>query len=159
MIKYNLHCKSSSCDNKQPFDGWFQNSKAYDEQKIGGLLTCPYCGSGNVDKSLMSPAIKDSKKTNHNASDEINKINSVKTETKNINYTADQIMTVLRTIKKEVETNADFVGNNFVDEARAIKSGHAEERPIYGNAQSEEIEELQDEGIQVSTIPWLQDDH
>ena len=44
-------------------------------------------------------------------------------------------------------------------EARAIKSGEAKDRPIYGQAEPNKIEELKDEGIEVSAIPWIQDDH
>ena len=45
------------------------------------------------------------------------------------------------------------------ENAKAINSGKAKNRAIYGHAKPEKIEELKDEGIEVSTIPWIQDDH
>ena len=66
---------------------------------------------------------------------------------------------MLRTIKKEIQKKAEFVGDKFVEEARAINLGESKERSIYGNAKSEEIDQLKEEGIEVTTVPWIQDDH
>ena len=53
MIKYNLKCMSGSCNDASAFDGWFQSINAFEEQKISGLLTCPYCGGNKIVKNLM----------------------------------------------------------------------------------------------------------
>ena len=165
MIKYNLKCMTNNCKSRQSFDGWFENSNAFEKQKNQGYLTCPYCGSSDVSKNLMSPSIKSSKNHTHNYIENgndmsepnyLSNLNSKKNK-KDINY--NDVITVLRTLKKEVQDKADYVGTNFVKEARSIKSGKAEKRPIYGKADTDKIEELRDEGIEVSTIPWIQDDH
>ena len=43
---------------------------------------------------------------------------------------SNELHTIL-SIKKEIEKNAEYVGNKFVKEARAIKSGEAKDRPIW----------------------------
>ena len=163
MIKYNLRCNSNLCANKEPFDGWFENMKAYEDQKRIGLLSCPYCGGGNVVKNLMSPSIKSSKKINSTIENEQdNERGSSQNEVgkKPVSESpVNDAIAVLRSIRKEIEKNAEYVGKRFVKEARAIHSGKAKERPIYGHADSNKIEELKDEGINISSIPWVQDDH
>ena len=37
MIKYNLRCNSNLCANREPFDGWFENIQAYEDQKRKGF--------------------------------------------------------------------------------------------------------------------------
>jgi hypothetical protein len=52
MIKYQLKCS----DNHE-FEGWFDSSTAYDEQKKKGWIGCPICDSVKVDKAIMAPSI------------------------------------------------------------------------------------------------------
>jgi len=53
-----------------------------------------------------------------------------------------------------VAKNAEYVGDNFVSEVRSIHYDKKKKRNIYGNATFEETKELQEEGIDVATIPW-----
>ena len=57
MIKYQLRCR---CNHE--FEGWFPDSKEYKRQKNKGLINCPMCDSTAVDKAIMAPAVKTSKK-------------------------------------------------------------------------------------------------
>jgi hypothetical protein len=52
MIHYQLHCAGG-----HDFDGWFRDSAAYDAQAKAGFVECPTCGSTEVSKRLMAPAI------------------------------------------------------------------------------------------------------
>ena len=165
MIKYNLKCISDSCNNASSFDGWFQNISAFEEQKISGLLTCPFCGGNEIVKNLMSPSIKSTGKItkdlhleNINEKDLSDK-NLIDSKNKKNKVSFNEVHTILRSIKKEIEKNAEYVGKKFVKEVRAIKSGEAKDRPIYGHAEPKKIEELKDEGIEISSVPWIQDDH
>ena len=165
MIKYNLKCISNSCKNSASFDGWFQSISAFEDQKISGLLTCPYCGGNDIVKNLMSPSIKSTAQNKkslplENPSEkDVSVKNLLDNKGKNNKIASNELHTILRSIKKEIEKNAEYVGNKFVKEARAIKSGEAKDRPIYGHAEPKKIEELKNEGIEVSAIPWIQDDH
>ena len=109
MIKYNLKCMTNNCKSRQSFDGWFENSNAFEKQKNQGYLTCPYCGSSDVSKNLMSPSIKSSKNRTQNYIENgndmseptyLSNLNSKKNK-KDINY--NDVITVLRTLKKEVQ--------------------------------------------------------
>ena len=61
----------------------------------------------------------------------------------------------LNELRDYVEKNAEYVGDNFVSEARSIHYDKKNVRSIYGKATPEQTEELMDEGIEVSTIPWV----
>jgi len=58
-------------------------------------------------------------------------------------------------IRKDVETNSEYVGNNFVTEARAMNDGDAPERSIYGEASLDEAKSLVDEGVPVVPLPFI----
>ena len=158
MIKYQLKCKTSFCFNEKEFDGWFKSIEAYENQKLQGLINCPICGSDNVVKSLTTPSLKINK---NKTSDNKNKQH--KNLKNNVNFLAnenpDNISTLLRTLKREVQKNSTFVGYEFVSQVRSMKEGKIKEKPIHGQATNKEIQELSDEGIDVVNIPWISDDH
>ena len=57
-----------------------------------------------------------------------------------------------------IKKNLDYVGENFSYEARSIHyNSKKKSRGIYGKATKEEIKELNEEGIQTQTIPWIKD--
>ena len=58
-------------------------------------------------------------------------------------------------LRRHVETNCDYVGPGFAEEARKIHYGEVDPRGIYGEATKEESHELAEEGISVGRIPWL----
>ena len=47
MIRYTLRC-----DKSHSFESWFQDSSAYDQQVKRKLVTCPVCGSAEVEKAM-----------------------------------------------------------------------------------------------------------
>ena len=54
-----------------------------------------------------------------------------------------------------IEKNYEDVGSNFAQEARSIHYDNKNSKGIYGKATAEETDELLDEGIEVTTIPWI----
>ncbi len=58
-------------------------------------------------------------------------------------------------LRRQVETNCDYVGNRFAEEARRIHYGESDQRGIYGEASADDAKDLADEGIEVNQIPWL----
>ena len=58
MIKYLLNCKNCSLE----FESWFASSKEFDKLKKLKLLNCQSCESINVEKSLMTPNLLNTKK-------------------------------------------------------------------------------------------------
>ena len=57
--------------------------------------------------------------------------------------------------KKYIEKNCEDVGDNFTREARSIHYDKKNSKGIYGKATQEETSELLEEGIEVTTIPWV----
>ena len=53
MIKYKLDCSDCNKD----FDSWFSNSKEYEKLKRRNLISCHYCGSKKINKSIMAPNV------------------------------------------------------------------------------------------------------
>ena len=155
MIKYSLKCVEDNCSKQEPFDGWFQNSTSFEKQIEAGYISCPYCGSLNIKKNLMSPSVKSIKKINL-------KINSKSIKHNELNKKSNKpidMMVVLRNLKKEIQKNADFVGKNFAKEAKAIHEGKSKKRAIYGKANAKDLEELKSKNIDVINVPWVQDDN
>ena len=158
MIKYQLKCKSKFCSNEKEFDGWFQSIEAYENQKLNSLINCPVCGSDKIVKSLTAPNLKSDKSKTLD-----NKNNQQKNPKNNRNFlsneNSDYISTLLRTLKKEVQKNSTYVGNEFVSQVRSMKEGTIKEKPIHGQGTTKEIKELRDDGIDIINIPWISDDH
>ena len=133
MIKYNLICECG-----QTFESWFSSSTEYDSLKKKKLINCIYCHNTAVQKSVMSP----------NLSSKSNKtIKKTKLEKK--------IKKQLLDFRKYIEKNCKNVGSNFPQEARSIYYDKKKSEGIYGKATPEETAELEQEGIDVATIPWI----
>ena len=158
MIKYQLKCRSKICSNEKAFDGWFKNIEAYENQKLQRLINCPFCGSDKVEKLLTAPSLKTNKNKTSDIKDKQIK-NSKNNETFLGNLDSNNISTLLRTLKKEVQKNSTFVGNEFTSQVRSMKEGKIKEKPIHGHGTNKDIKELRDEGIDVINIPWISEDH
>ena len=134
MIKYSLLCKD--CD--LTFESWFASSSEFDSLCKKKLIRCIYCDSLKVKKTVMAP----------NLQSKSNKISKKSKIEKNIKKE-------LINFRKFIEKNCINVGNNFTSEARKIHYDKKSSKGIYGKATAEETSELQEEGIEVSTIPWI----
>jgi len=133
MIKYNLICK---CGNT--FESWFSSSSEFDFLCKKKLMKCIYCESSSVKKTVMAP----------NLSSKSNKVfKKTKLEKK--------IKKQLLDFRKYIEKNCKNVGENFTREARSIHYDKKTSQSIYGKATAEETTELLEEGIEVTTIPWV----
>ncbi len=131
MIVFNLIC--SDCNF--PFEGWFDSTSDFQSQKRRKLLSCPNCDNTNIKKTLVAPNV--AKKSNSKI------LKNKKTIASNI-----------KKIKKIVEENFEYVGEKFTDEAKKIKYGETNDRPIYGEATIEQTKELIDEDISVTPLPF-----
>ncbi len=58
-------------------------------------------------------------------------------------------------LKKKIEANSEYVGNNFANEARSMYLGETPERSIYGEAKADDAKKLIDDGIPVMPLPFL----
>ena len=137
MIKYLLKCK-----NKHEFESWFSESKEYEKLKKRKLIECIFCRSKDVDKSIMSPSIMQSKKS------------------LNLNSTTNQELykTKLELLKLRnfVEKNFKFVGNQLANKVREAYYNDSKKNNFYGTTTKEEEKELKEEGIDLVSIPWVE---
>lgn len=68
-------------------------------------------------------------------------------------------MTAVKEWRESVIANSENVGPRFADEARKIHFKEADERPIYGQASVDDVQELLEEGIPCTPLPVLPEDH
>ena len=139
MIRFSL-----VCDNAHEFDGWFRNGDEFDLQKKRGLVSCPTCHSGKVEKALMAPAVSTARKR--------------ETIAVAMGEAQKQAIAKLRELAAEVRSNADYVGDKFAEEARKIHFGETEARGIYGEASVEEARGLFEDGVEFMPLPVFPED-
>ena len=58
MIRYAL-----KCEHDHGFEAWFSASADYDGQAERGLIECPFCGSRDIGKQIMAPAVAGTRKS------------------------------------------------------------------------------------------------
>jgi len=133
MIKFDLSCKCG-----KTFESWFASSKEFTSLSKKKLVRCIDCDSTSIKKSIMSPnlVIKSNKKLD-------------------VQDSAKKVKKELLKFRKYIEKNCKNVGDNFAQEARNIHYDNKKSKGIYGKATAEETSELQDEGIDIATIPWV----
>ena len=135
MIKYNLKCK-----NKHEFESWFSNSKEFEKLRSKKMIECIYCKSKTIEKSIMSPLV-------------LNKEEKIKKEKHLQDF--KKVQKELVKIRKFLEKNFENVGKDFPREVRNVYYDNRKNKNIYGQATPEETEELKEEGIEISSIPWV----
>ena len=140
MIKYNLKCA-----NNHEFESWFADSKEFEKLNDKRLLECIYCSSKKIKKSIMAPRISGVKSTEDN----LNFLNQKMSLEKN----------KLIRLRNYVEKNFEYVGNNFSEKVREVYYDKKSKKSIYGSATSEERKELEEEGIDLMSIPWVSKDN
>ena len=62
-------------------------------------------------------------------------------------------------LRKFVENNFEFVGKNFSRKVREIYYDKKEKKMVYGTTTSKEKKELEEEGIDLLSIPWVNKDN
>lgn len=132
MIRYSL-----KCPDNHSFESWFKSAEAFDSLLAGGMVTCPECGASKVEKAMMAPQVRASRKA------------ATAPEA-----APDPRAEAMRELRKQVEANADYVGDKFASEARAMHLGDAPERSIYGEARLDEAKKLIDDGIPIAPLPF-----
>ncbi|MBW1758820.1 MAG: DUF1178 family protein [Deltaproteobacteria bacterium] len=131
MIAFDLKCANGHC-----FEGWFEDSDAYEEQKKKGLIACPVCNDTAISKALSTFAIKKSARP----SKEVVEHQAALTEVRNKLFDF-------------INKNFDDVGSDFTKEALKIHYGVGEKRNIRGITTSGEDELLKEEGVDIIKIP------
>jgi hypothetical protein len=148
MIHYQLRCAAG-----HGFDGWFRDSEGFEKLAASGLVECPHCGSSQVSRALMAPAIP--RKGRPAAPPAAAEPPQPATTRAVAGPMPAEMRALLRQLRSEVESHCDYVGPRFAEEARRIHEGESEARGIYGEATDEEARALREEGIEFGRIPWV----
>ena len=139
MIKYKLKCKN--CEKS--FDSWFSSSKEFEKLRSKKFLSCHFCNSKKIIKTLMAPNIMtaNQKLENHLKMKKNDKIKKKILEFQNF-----------------IEKNFENVGDDFAYKARSLHYDNKKNKKgIYGNASQNQIKELKEEGIETQIFPWIKD--
>lgn len=160
MIVFDL-----SCDNGHAFEGWFGSSGDFASQKERGLLCCPQCGSGQVAKAPMAPAVP--RKGNQAAvSSEPVAKDQVPAPAASAGPDVQPVSNapmpaeVQKALEKLAEAQSKalkaskWVGEKFAENARAMHYGEQDAQAIHGETSVEEAEKLLEEGIEVAPLPF-----
>ncbi len=154
MIVFDLVCKPHG----HKFEGWFGSSADFDDQKASGLLTCPTCGSPSVSKGLMAPNVG-AKGNQHSdrSPDEANSapVSSAGTVSNAASVPADhgEILKLAAEVQEKLLEQSEWVGDEFPEKAREIHYGETDEKSVHGIATPDEVEALEDEGIEIAPLP------
>ena len=140
MIKYNLKCQ-----NNHEFESWFSDSNEFEKLNKKKFLECIYCSSKKISKSIMAPMISVSKAQEN----EINRIN------KDLKNQKAKLVH----IREYIEKNFEYVGKNFSKKVREIYYDKNSKKTIFGTTTPEEKQELEEEGIDLLSIPWISKDN
>ena len=176
------------CTQDHTFDAWFRSSSDFDTQKSKGLLACPVCGDTTIEKALMAPnvGVRSNRRAAHPPPPQpeerreptaapLHSGGRLPTEAAHgpgaeaasrlagmasgLPPKVEQhVLKLAREIRDHVERTAENVGPRFAEEARKIHYEESEARGIYGNATSQEVEDLREEGIEIHPLPVLPED-
>ena len=133
MIIFDLKCAPQG----HVFEAWFASSADFAEQQDRGLVACPLCGSAEVAKAPMAPAVGPRSGPLSPSSGE-----------------AKAMLAAAAALQKRLLEGSEAVGPRFADEARAIHLGEAEARAIHGEATRAEAESLLDDGVPIAPLPF-----
>ena len=140
MIKYNL-----KCENNHEFESWFSDSNEFNKLNKQKLLECIYCSSNKIQKSIMSPMVSGIKLNEDKMSLLDQKLLNEKNQ--------------LIKLRNHIEKNFEFVGDKFSEKVRDVYYDKETKKSIYGTTTPEERKELEEEGIDLLSIPWVSKDN
>ena len=154
MIVFDLECGTG-----HRFEGWFGSSQDYASQLERGFLTCPACGSSEVQKAVMAPAV--ARKGNQlpvvaprSATPSSAPAGIVPTapQATALPPEAVAVFQALASMQAEALKSSRWVGGKFADNARAMHYGEKDAEAIHGQATPEEARQLVEEGIEIAPI-------
>jgi hypothetical protein len=155
------------CERRHAFESWFADSAAYDKQAKRALVTCPVCGSAQVEKAIMAPALGRSSKRKgiEAALPPATQAEPGPAEPRPdpapvamISQHERELRAKLKELREHLVKNADYVGPKFPEEARRMHYGEIDHRSIYGEASPEDAKALHEEGIEFHPLPTLPDE-
>jgi hypothetical protein len=153
MIRYAL-----VCDKGHSFESWFKNAAAYDSQRKRALVTCPSCGSAEVEKAIMAPSVARTDKPRSAAPQAEPSPADTGAPVALVSERERELRQKLRELREHLLRDSVDVGSAFPEEARRMHYGEAEHRSIHGQASLEEAKAMAEEGIPFHALPVIPDE-
>jgi len=144
VIVFDLACRNAG----HVFEIWFGSTSDYDDQKARGLVSCPYCGSTDVDKAVMAPNV--AAKGNSRSETPAMPVPAAANLPSPEAFKA--MVSKLAEVQSKMLEGSDYVGSKFADEARSMHHGEQDSRPIHGQTSPEEAKALIEEGVPVAPL-------
>ena len=146
MIVFDLHCTEG-----HRFEGWFGSSDDFASQMDRGLVECPQCGSLEVSKAPMSPAVpaKGNQRIGHleQAPEKSGPVSGG-----DIPPEVHKAMQALAKAQAKALKESRYVGDGFAEESRAMHYGEKDLEAIHGKATLKEAKELLEEGVPLAPL-------
>ena len=133
MIVYDL-----SCANGHTFEGWFEDLKAFQDQRQDELIACPVCNDISIDVIPSTFGIMKGASSQPERPKEIPEHQHEVTPEKFVNF---------------LEKNFEDVGHKFAQEALKMHYDVSEKKNIRGTSTEAEEKTLQKEGIKFFKFP------
>lgn len=150
MIVFDLECRLGG----HRFEGWFGSSDDFADQQERGLLCCPECGSADVGKAVMAPSVGRKGNQLVEAKPRGRSSDSGHASNAPMSPEAVKMMKQLAQMQAEALKQSRWVGDKFVEDAKAMHYGEREHEAIHGEATIEQAKDLLDEGIAVAPLPF-----
>lgn len=158
MIVFDLECR----EGRHRFEGWFGSSHDFLRQQERGLVACPQCGSVDIIKAPMAPAV--GRKGNQLAASPPPESSAPQPaqppqsaqpmRAGALPPEAVKVMQAMAALQAEALKDSRWVGSDFAEESRAMHYGEQDAAPIHGHATLDEAKALIDEGIEVAPLPF-----
>lgn len=155
MIVFDL-----SCDSGHRFEGWFGSSADFEQQQENGLVSCPQCGSQDIEKAPMAPSVP--RKGSHEPAarrqqDEVRQEGDNEPQAMTRGPLPPEITRALERLaaaQRRALRDSTWVGPEFAERSRAMHYGEREAEAIHGQASVEDARSLIDEGISIAPLPF-----
>lgn len=145
MIVFDIRCAEG-----HRFEGWFSSADDFGEQRTSGLLVCPSCGTGEVERVPSATRIN----TGATASASPSNAPVPAQAAAQVPPAPSQVVMaqIYAKVLQEILAKTEDVGRAFPEEARKMHYREIDARPIRGLATNEEHEALVEEGVAVARL-------
>ncbi|MDH5729326.1 MAG: DUF1178 family protein [Gammaproteobacteria bacterium] len=137
MIIYDLECEIG-----HRFEGWFKSADDFQAQNDSHLISCPLCESATIKRVPSAHYVKASNQSGNQSTTA--PIPSAESPAEFKHW--------LNALRHHVK-NSEDVGERFSEEARRMHYGEADKRAIKGQATTEQIQSLHEEGVDTLSLP------
>jgi hypothetical protein len=142
MIVFDLTCQSG-----HRFEGWFGSSDDFARQQAKGMVCCPQCGSVEVAKAPMAPAVP--RKGNSLPDMPASPASAAPVP---IPPQVAQALQQMARMQAEALKSSTWVGGQFAEVSRAMHYGEQDQAVIHGEVSPEDARELLEEGVPVAPL-------